>query len=109
MKTKKNNKKKQGVMNKAKSKKDESTTSKSVWMLVSEDISECEAEYTLWSTKAKAQEAMEKEILKYKRWARGAELERESDVEVRLGNFWWSIRERKIGAEVSAADECEQM
>lgn len=107
MKTKTNNKKKQGVKNKAKGKKDKSATSKSVWLLVSEDISECEPRHTIWGTKAEAQEAMEKEILKYKRWARGAELERESDVEVRLGNFWWSIRERKIGAEVSAADECE--
>lgn len=69
---------------------------KSVWMLVSEDISECEAEYTLWSTKAKAQEAMEKEILEMKQYAGDDELERESDVKVRLGKFWWSIRERKI-------------
>ena len=109
MKAKTNNKKKQGVMNKAKSKKGESTTPKSVWLLVSEDISECEARHTIWSTMAEAKEAMEKEILKYKRWARGAELERESDVKVRLGNFWWTILERKIGAEVSAADECEEM
>ena len=76
--------------------RNESTMPKSVWMLVSEDISECESEITLWTSKAKAQEAMEKDILEMKPYAVGAELERESDAVVRLGKFWWSICEKKI-------------